>query len=90
MSFEGFFQILCKNGHYEERDIYDHSHGSYKCPICGAGVQWANIVNQTNVEEVGRVALKLTERFTSCACPTCDGHGRLTVPIYEIPEDSHV
>lgn len=52
MSYEGFTQILCKNGHYFEKDAYfdwdGGEHKTWKCPVCGVGLAWQNGVDQTN------------------------------------------
>jgi len=51
MSFEGYEQKLCQNGHYWQNNVYD-SYGSDEdpenCPICNAPVAWYNIVDLTN------------------------------------------
>jgi len=59
MSYEGWEQILCKNGHESSANCYEHieydedgPHSSlksvWKCPVCGAGAVWTNSVNVTN------------------------------------------
>ena len=63
MSFEGYNQILCENGHLYEYDVYDShnpltwdtwEHGSpdgmkrWRCPHCGAHMTWWNQVDETN------------------------------------------
>ena len=86
MSFEGYHQILCKKGHYIEIDVYMHSNGSFVCDICGEGVGWVNLVDQTNVEEVGKVKLKeIGEDHIPCHC--CGGTGLILTPRFEIPHD---
>lgn len=35
MSFEGYYQCLCKNGHYFESDVYEYEEIKMACcPIC--------------------------------------------------------
>ena len=58
MSFEGYFQRLCKNGHYSELDVYDPTdvpRERWKCDVCGEPLAWEKTVDQTN--------------GTYCACP---------------------
>jgi len=45
MSFEGRYQKLCPNGHYEEQDVYLETH---KCEICGEKWERSNLVDDTN------------------------------------------
>jgi len=46
MSWEGYVQVICINGHYSTADGY----GDYpeKCPDCGAAVAETNLVDETN------------------------------------------
>lgn len=46
MSFEGYFQQICKNGHYHVYDAYDNE--EEKCPDCGSEWAWSNMVDTTN------------------------------------------
>jgi len=57
MSYEGFVQILCKNGHYFSFNCYNdptspaewgEDKEKWKCPNCGEGISWRNNVDQTN------------------------------------------
>jgi len=54
MSFEGYYQILCCNGHYSEIDCYlnptfDPSHNNvWRCPDCDELAVWWNLVDETN------------------------------------------
>lgn len=59
MSFEGYYQILCKNGHETCVDCYEYPHFGkeetddfgtkypWKC-YCGTTAAWWNLVDQTN------------------------------------------
>lgn len=73
MSYEGFDQYWCKNGHYFERDVYSDDLKRSVCPVCGA--QWAkvNSVDQTN-ETVNFIEPKAK-----------DWDAVHVEPIYEIP-----
>lgn len=48
MSFEGRYQKLCPNGHYEEQDVYMETS---RCEICNEKWDEVNLVDDTN--EVG-------------------------------------
>ena len=52
MSYEGFSQILCKQGHLSCPDAYDNYMRDYygdetawKCLVCGEEKAWENMVN---------------------------------------------
>lgn len=47
MSFEGYYQRLCKNGHCMTEDVYMASEND-KCRKCGEGVKWSHLVDTTN------------------------------------------
>jgi hypothetical protein len=63
MSYEGYEQLLCKNGHeFENHDIYNYNCNdpfSHKCSICDVEVVWWNAVDTTNgsydIDENGNV-----------------------------------
>lgn len=46
MSFEGYYQLLCKNGHTTSIDCYVHD-DEMKCH-CGENFVWKNLVDVTN------------------------------------------
>ncbi len=51
MSFEGFNQILCKNGHYSSCDAYDPiqpSDKEWECPICAEKCGWWHILTYSH------------------------------------------
>ncbi len=57
MSFEGYMQYVCANGHLVECDVYmetvRHSPGEgvfhKTCLDCGAPIAWSNCVDETNM-----------------------------------------
>lgn len=70
MSFEGFTQILCKNGHLDEVDVYGSIPENWQCPFCGAELAWHNTVNQTNC------CCYIGDFKRNCPdYPACDGFG---------------
>lgn len=49
MSYEGYDQVLCENGHYYTYDCYEFWEAvGWACPICGAKAAWSNMVDNTN------------------------------------------
>jgi len=62
MSYEGYEQVLCENGHYHTYDCYDFWEAKgWSCPNCGAKAVWSNMVDVTNgsyeTDEEGRILL---------------------------------
>lgn len=93
MSYEGYYQVICKNGHYFQRDAYDEDYAG-KCP-CGADQAWLNSVDDTNCHAVGVIPgpeleqLRLSAPQThTCSC----GHTHVTAEAtYRVPseEETH-
>ena len=50
MSFEGFYELICANGHYSGHDCYEAR--PKKCQ-CGEPWKFYRLVDQTNSEEKG-------------------------------------
>lgn len=40
MSFEGYYQTICQNGHYNEIDWLAFEHGTILCDECHASLLW--------------------------------------------------
>ena len=72
MSYEGIEQILCKNGHYYEFDVYynkiyegfktieyDSPDEIWNCPVCKEKAGWINIIDAT-YNENNRIILEET------------------------------
>jgi hypothetical protein len=57
MSWEGFYQKLCKNGHYFTEDASIYCEETEKCPICGEKFVWKNTVDETNGSFEGSVRI---------------------------------
>lgn len=51
MSYEGYGELLCANGHYHAHDAYIDE--PEECPICGALWAYSHGVDQTNGVEEG-------------------------------------
>lgn len=81
MSYEGRIQQICKNGHYNEVDVYASDQD--QCQTCKARIIWENSIDDTNGESSGYIEL-LPE--VTHVCETC-GH---EVNIYCPPDYNEV
>lgn len=93
MSFEGYYQLICKNGHYWTVECgysFDDEELESKCAVCGEGAVWYNLVDVTNgsfdldgKRIDGFVNPKLKKRDK---CKHC---GSILESTYEIPKKGH-
>lgn len=89
MSYEGYKQYICKNGHYWTADIYDYDNQN-ECPICGEPPEWTNSVDDTNGshDDAGkRIDGYIKPRLRSIKkgkCNTC-GKDHTCEELYRIP-----
>ena len=86
MSYEGYEQHLCANGHLFTLDAHDPS--ERKC-YCGAESVWENDVDQTNCESYGYIDMEqfLIEPAKYQKCNL--GHSHLiSKEVYRIPSES--
>jgi len=90
MSFEGYYQNLCSNGHYWTEDVYGENYET--CPRCGKETVWSNLVDVTNGsyeegcewDEEHRIDGFVTlEILSEEVCPCC---GHVKELRYKIPE----
>lgn len=85
MSYEGYTQKLCENGHYWAESDYDCD-STYKCPHCKGLCVWFNDVDQTNGngdEYYIQLKENAPAEYETCKC--C-GHTKLIKPAtYKIP-----
>jgi len=80
MSFEGYYQILCENKHYQKRGCYETE--VFKCgrlvdgSPCDAKTTWENLIDETNgsgLEQEVRIV-----RITNAITKRCDlGHDHI-------------
>jgi len=89
MSFEGFNQFLCRNGHYDSCDIYEEEKSICKC---GEPFVWTNLVDLTNgsyYEEERVDGYVQLETITLAKHDTCNlGHKHEIVEAtYKIPDN---
>ena len=94
MSFQGFYQHLCKNGHYWTKDAVEAMYDDETpiCPKCGEKSVWKNCVDQTNgsydeydIRIDGYVELEIKSQ-RSGICGEC-GEKHICETIYKIPKD---
>lgn len=68
MSFEGYYQVVCKNRHYNEidyltKELYCDGKKIQElhCEDCGDELIWNNLVDCTNEDDVGRIEVKINQ-----------------------------
>lgn len=88
MSYEGYVQTICANGHY---DTFPETYGEgYPlCSHCGALPAWTNPVDNTNCDSVGVIPPHQLEKFvvsrTVAVCNLGHDHGEV---LYRIPSET--
>jgi hypothetical protein len=88
MSYEGYEEYMCEDGHYWAEDaLYSLDISEFDCPDCKKKAIWNNPVDQTN-DDGEQYRAKLIEK-TPAVYETCNlGHQHLkTAATYFIPED---
>lgn len=96
MSYEGYDQFLCEEGHYWTKDVWISDPVQELCPTCGKLPVWWNPVDLTNgsfdVDEEGKEVqidnfVKLEQdRYEETICQHC-GHAKVVINTFKIPED---
>jgi cytochrome c553 len=69
MSYEGYEQLICANGHYLVRDCYAPDLDA-DCDSCGAEIAERHCVDQTNDSGVER-DIEVATEAEFAECPTC-------------------
>ena len=96
MGFSGFWQVLCKNGHYDNLDCFTVDCFTWKCSICGEGAYWYNLVDSTNGSYDssgnridGFIFLEINENKSEyCICEKCgNSHAIKEEIIYYFPKN---
>jgi hypothetical protein len=101
MSFEGYYQKICKNGHSYTADLYYYGSSFNddvtKCPFCEESEVWSNMVNTTNgsydVDPVtgeetridGFIEIEIDQPAPICTC-SCGNKHELRPATYKIPK----
>lgn len=93
MSYSGYYQILCKNGHYDSIDCYEFYMNDgleeYECPICNEKCAWWNLVDTTNdcyEEDDTSIKLELNTPAKYEMCIHCGISRIVKEETYKIPE----
>ena len=92
MSYEGYVQTICENGHYSEFDAHDTRwvRGEIECPECESEIVWVNEVDETNCDGYGYIEVELDKPAVTETCDHC-GHTRVVEEeTYKIPGDDAV
>ena len=91
MSWSGYTQRLCKNGHLLSSTAYLDE--AEPCLICGAGQVWWNQVDLTNGSFDGDKRIdgyieleRAEEPKEACICPICNNKHMFLPPVYKIPD----
>ncbi len=102
MSYEGYEQKLCKNGHYWTVDAFENycgfdNDGFSNCPCCKEKEVWSNSVDTTNgsfewidgkeVRIDGYIELEEATPAPVCTCKECGNVHALGPPTYKIPKN---
>lgn len=92
MSFEGFYQALCQNGHKCGGDVYCWEPNNSRCDECNALIVWQNLVDVTNGSFDkndnridGYIELEIDKPGEVCTCSSCGNPHQLNSDTYKIP-----
>ena len=91
MSFEGYYQIVCGNGHRYNTDLFGEEERT-KCPICNSSAKWWNLVDVTNgsfdddgIRIDGGIKLEVKKAAKTCKCERCGNEHIVETETYVIP-----
>jgi hypothetical protein len=98
MSFEGYYQLICKNGHQFSVDCFFAEPEEAKCPVCNEKTAWWNLVDITNGsfdENKNRIdgymELEIDKPEIWCNSCECKTPHKISIATYKIPtEGGHV
>jgi hypothetical protein len=89
MSYEGYVQCLCKNGHYDSEPDgvgFDFNPDNWFCTYCGEKLAWWNAVDLTNGDLDNAIELELISSQKNEICPCCQHEKLLNPAVYKIPK----
>lgn len=93
MSFEGYYQVICANGHAATRELYGLESRESECTFCNAKIKWYNLVDQTNgcfsddgkTRIDGKVQLRRKMPAKIKKCRSCGHKEVVKFETYQIP-----
>ena len=86
MSFEGFYNFLCKNGHLGSGDCYSSEPEDWTCH-CGQPCAWWELVDQTNgYDPKSETKLKIDKPREITTCDHCGESKIINLETYKIPK----
>lgn len=75
MSYEGYEQYLCADGHYWTGDCWSAWDAEKpSCPYCKKPATFSNSVDQTNGPDVGRAVIEEVSPAKTCQCKCGNRH----------------
>lgn len=95
MSYEGYEQHICKNGHRFDKNC-DYGNGPKPvCSFCNAESVFCNCVDETNCEAHGLIPDSEWEKMViqpevTQTCPTCSHCKTVTPTIYRVPSEEEL
>lgn len=87
MSYEGYVQCLCEDGHYFEVDAHDRFDECDNCFFCEKKVVWTNNVDETNGNADGHIDMDQFIQLTEVVekCESCGHRNIKELAKYSIP-----
>jgi hypothetical protein len=86
MSFDGFYRILCQNGHFHSGSCYLYDAETWRCPDCEAPRAWDELIDQTNgYNEEDEYKLELLQEAVVHTCEHCEQRREVQPARYKIP-----
>jgi hypothetical protein len=91
MSYEGYVQLICENGHLTSEDTYYHDMTEPECSICKGKILWENQVDETNGDDVGKITYEDMNKYFRIqgqkleTCPTCNHVHEVLSNLYRVP-----
>lgn len=93
MSYEGYTQHICQNGHQFNTACNYGGYGEEeKCPDCESESAWSNEVDDTNGDSVGIILHFDPVLISSGKQETCNlGHSHTVIqPTYRVPAEGEL
>lgn len=92
MSYEGWTEHICSNGHRFCKDAHDHDNS---CTDCGENSIWSNEIDDTNGEEFGIIPEEFWDKFLISQpnyqkCQICNNVTHHEPAKYKIPNDDEL